>query len=534
MKNYKMKAVIIFSSILFISLWFLSNQFEVSIRINKQFIDNKFPILSDSNPIKYNWNITWGRAGNDELYAISTDSTGNIYGTGYVKNDGVDWDMKLVKFDSSGAQLWNRTYDGPYGTDQFGTDLVIDSTDNVFVGGDVEPVNALNSYIALFKYNSSGDFQWSNINFGTGGNTFNRGFGIALDSMGNIYITGRTSSYGEGGDDICLVKYNSSGVIQWYRTWGGINDDCAYTITLDSSENIYLAGYTESFGAGDIDIVLVKYDSSGVFQWYRIWGGAGADYANSIALDSSENIYLTGSSNTDLCLVKYNSAGTYLWNKTSGFGGNDDGQDIIIDSLDYIYLGGSVSSNGFDMYLSKYDEDGNRLWDYMWGGSDFEMCLALTLISQSNIYLAGITDSYGAGDEDFSLVSLTILPLPIITIISPDMNDVFGKDAPTFEILIDELNLVSTWYTIDGGLTNITFSGVIGTIDENAWENALEGEITITFYAQNTGGYVGNKNVVITKNIPTKTPTIPGYDIFFLLSFLSLVAIIIKRKKRSF
>lgn len=539
-KSFRIKRKIIFCFLILVSLWFLSNQFQGSIRSNKQYIENKFPILSDTNPIEYNWDVTWGEGGADECYATSIDSAGNFYCAGYAKNDSVDWDMKLVKLDSSGVHLWNRTYDGPYGTGQFGRDLAMDSSDNVYLVGEVEPVTASDSYIALFKYNSSGDLEWSNINYGSGGNTFNRGNGIVLDSSGNIYVAGRTSSYGEGGDDFCLVKYNSSGAIKWDRTWGGIDDDCANAIALDSSENIYLAGYTQSFGAGSEDMCLVKFDNAGVFQWYRTWGGSGYDLANALAFDSSENIYLTGTrlinTNSDLCLVKYNNAGINLWNKTSGFGGNDFGYNIIIDSSDNIYLGGAISTttNGFDMYLSKYNDAGNRLWEYMWGGTDFEMCTALTLISQSDLYLTGITSSYGAGDEDFSLVSLTILPMPIITIISPKQDDVFGKDAPTFEILIDEPNLISTWYTIDGGVTNINFSGETGTIDENAWENALEGEIMIEFYARNMLGYIGFRNVVIMKDIPSEKPAIPGYNLFFLLGILSVISIIIRRKTKNF
>lgn len=499
MKNHKLiYSVLIFFTLL-LSLWLFNYQFMINIDRDKHIIFNELPILSDSEPVKYNWNATWGLEGNDECHGISVDSLGNIYCVGYSKNDGVDWDLKLVKFDSSGYQLWNRTYAGPYGTGQFAYDLAIDSSDNVYVVGCVHPVSALNSYIALFKYNSSGDLQWSNINFGAGGNTFNSGYAIALDSFGDIYVTGYTTSYGAGNRDICLIKYSSSGLIEWYRTWGGIENDVGNGIVLDLAGNIYITGSTYSYGAGNYDICLLKYDSSGTLQWNRTWGGSGSDGSSSLALDTSNNIYIVGTSSSDLCLLKYNNTGTLQWSRTSGISITDYGEDIFIDSSDYIYLGGVVSSNGFDMYLAKYDKNGNRLWDYRWGGSGFEMCVSLTLESQSKIYLGGITTSYGAGDEDFSIVSLDILPQVIVN--SPIQNTFFRNSAPDFNLTIIEPNLNASWYTLDDGITNIFFNGNIGVINQTEWNKKGDEAVTIKFYVNNTFGYKGFAEITIFKDI---------------------------------
>jgi hypothetical protein len=105
------------------------------------------------------------------------------------------------------------------------------------------------------------------------------------------------------------MKFNSSGAQQWDVTWGGGVDDICYAIALDSSENIYLGGSTYSFGAGSKDMCLVKYDSSGVHQWYVTWGGSANDGCHAIALDSSEKIYLAGhtysfgAGSNDMCFV---------------------------------------------------------------------------------------------------------------------------------------------------------------------------------------------------------------------------------------
>ena len=144
-----------------------------------------------------------------------------------------------------------------------------------------------------------------------GGSNGDNGYGVAVDSSDNVYLAGVTSSFGAGFEDMVLVKYDSSGVQQWNRTWGGITDDGGVVPAVDSSDNVYLSGYTRSFGTGSWDAVLVKYDSSGVQQWYHTWGGSNEDNGRGVAMDSSDNVYLAGrtfnfgAGSSDMYLVKY-------------------------------------------------------------------------------------------------------------------------------------------------------------------------------------------------------------------------------------
>ena len=121
-----------------------------------------------------------------------------------------------------------------------------------------------------------------------------RGYGVAVDSSDNVYLAGYTYSSGAGGNDMVLVKYDSSGVQQWDRTWRGIDSAVGSVLAVDSSDNVYLSGWTISFGEGLFDMVLVKYDSSGVQQWNRTWGGSSDDEGRGVAVDSSDNVYLSG------------------------------------------------------------------------------------------------------------------------------------------------------------------------------------------------------------------------------------------------
>ena len=203
-------------------------------------------------------------------------------------------------------QQWNRTWGGI--DDDFGREVAVDSSDNVYVAGSTYNFGAGSGDIVLVKYDSSGVQQWNRT---WGGIDDDFGRGVAVDSSDNVYVSGGTKSFGAGSWDTVLVKYDSSGVQQWNRTWGGIEEDFSRGVVVDSSDNVFLVGDTISFGPEYLEIVLVKYDSSGVQQWYRTWGGINGDIGSGVAVDSSDNVYVSGSTlnfgviGWDIVLVKF-------------------------------------------------------------------------------------------------------------------------------------------------------------------------------------------------------------------------------------
>ncbi|MHA1191479.1 MAG: SBBP repeat-containing protein, partial [Promethearchaeota archaeon] len=245
------------------------------------------------------------------------------------------------------------------------------------------------------------------------------------DSSDNIYITGVTNSFGMGDYNMCLVKFDPSGVLQWNRMWGGSGYESGSAIALDSSENIYITGFIKNINPINFDICLVKYDPSGVLQWNRTWDGDVIEWSNAIVLDSSDNIYITGLTNSfetedyDMCLVKYDPSGVLQWNRTWGGSGYEYGSAIALDSSDNIYITGVTNSFGmgdYDMCLVKYDPSGVLQWNRTWGGSDNEYGFAIALDSSENIYIAGETESYGAGGDDIYLVKLVEKPPEMIIV----------------------------------------------------------------------------------------------------------------------
>jgi hypothetical protein len=291
------------------------------------------------------WDRTWGGIAGNGGVGVAVDSSANVYVVGLTNNWGAgDFDLLLVKYDSSGVQQWNRTWGGS--NEEIGWGVAVDSSDNVYVSGWTYSFGAGNMDMVLVKYDSSGVQQWNRT---WGGSNEDGGLGVAADSSDNVYLAGRAKSFGAGNSDMVLVKYDSSGVQQWNHTWGGSNNDRVWGVAVDSSDNAYLTGRTYSFGAGDSDLVLVKYDSSGVQQWNHTWGGSSLDRGTAVAFDSSDNVYASGYTNSfgagseDMVLVKYDSSGVQQWNRTWGVSDDDDCFGVAVDSSDNVYLSGSTS-----------------------------------------------------------------------------------------------------------------------------------------------------------------------------------------------
>ena len=287
-----------------------------------------------------------------------------------------------------------------------------------------------------------------------------------------------------------LLSASNSVVIKWNRTWGGIDGDYGMGVAVDSSDNVYLAGQTDSFGAGGYDMVLVKYDSSGGQQWNRTWGGSiYFDSGEGVAVDSSDNVYLAG--------------------YTDSFGAGSD-----------------------DMVLVKYDSSGGQQWNRTWGGGNRDYGWEVAVDSSDNVYLAGGTGSFGAGSGDMVLVKYGLdIYKPIITINSPSPDDKFGDKAPDYNISIVEPNLESMWYTIDVGLTNYSITQLSGTLNQSAWDVAPYGNITIEFYAKDLAENIGYSKVTVENVKEKKEPIIPGYNLLFLISLISIITVVSLKKK---
>jgi hypothetical protein len=170
----------------------------------------------------------------------------------------------------------------------------------------------------VVKYNSSGTKQWTKQ---LGSSSSDVAYGVAVDSSGNVYAAGSTQGALDGSNagvnDLFVVKYNSSGTKQWTKQLGTSGEDFAYGVAVDSSGNVYVTGYTEGAldgsNAGGRDLFVVKYNSSGTKQWTKQLGTSSGDAAFGVAVDSSGNVYAAGYTDGALDGNTNAGGGDLLW-----------------------------------------------------------------------------------------------------------------------------------------------------------------------------------------------------------------------------
>ena len=241
------------------------------------------------------WDKTLGGTDNDYFYSVALDSSDNIIVCGYTKSDGAGGnDLLVAKYNSSGTLQWDRTLGGT-GND-VGYGVAIDSSDNIIVCGITSSDGAGGNDALIAKYNSSGTIQFART---LGGSGTEYAYEVALDSNDNIYIVGSSSSTGTNGTDLLVAKISNSGAFQWDKILGGVGSEIGYGIAVDSSDNVIVGGYTTSDGAGGVDFLIAKYNSSGTLQWDKTLGGSVTELIWGMTLDSSDNILACGWTNSD-------------------------------------------------------------------------------------------------------------------------------------------------------------------------------------------------------------------------------------------
>jgi hypothetical protein len=351
------------------------------------------------------WATYYGGSQDDMGISCAVDASGNVYMIGSTSstsgiatagahettvNDGF-----LVKFNSSGVRQWGTYFEGngnACATDASGNVYIVgltNSTSGIATAGAHQTVMSGSGDAFLVKFNSSGVKQWGTYFGGpyTLASGMETGYSCATDALGNVYMTGHTPStsgiatagahqtiYGGSSTDAFLVKFNSSGVLQWGTYYGDAGVDIGYSCATDATGNVYLAGDTQqeflpassgmttigahqsAYGGGYSDGFLVKFDSNGLRQWGTYYGGSLLDVSFSCATDASGNVYMSGNTQSsagiatsgahqttlnDAFLVSFNSSGV----RQSGtyYGGIKN--VCTSDASGNVYMTGYTQSN---------------------------------------------------------------------------------------------------------------------------------------------------------------------------------------------
>ena len=370
--------------------------------------------------------FVWARAlGGDKYetaFDLAVDEAGNVYTTGFFKG--------TADF-NPGPGEFNLTSAGDAGV-----------------------------YLDIFvsKLDNAGNFVWAKS---MGSPNDDLAWGIAVDGAGNVYITGRfkgtadfdpgpgefnlTSAGGTDAFDIFVVKLDSEGKLVWAKSVGGPNDDRGFDIALDGVGNVHITGLFEGTvdfdpglgefnltSAGDADIFVSKLNNAGDFVWTKSVGGTEFDEGLRIAVDGAGSVYTTGrfqattdfdpgpgefiltsAGDADIFVSKLDNAGNFGWAWSTGSIGMDEGLGIAVDGTDNVFVTALLrdavdNASDADIFVSKFNSEGNLTWARWMGSSGFDKGFGLALDGSGDVYITGPfhgTVDFDPGPGEFNLTS---------------------------------------------------------------------------------------------------------------------------------
>ncbi len=386
-------------------------------------------------PLALVWSTYYGGSYHEAGNTITTDASGNVFVMGYTSSTdfptqdpgggayfqgtggGTFYDDFILKFDNNGVRQW-ATYYGGSGND-YVYSITTDALGNLFVTGETgstdfpthnpgggsyfQGILTGNYSIFILKFNNNGVRQWATY---YGGNSIDRGYSIATDASGNVFVTGWTEStnfptqdpgggayfQGTGGGtyyEVFILKFDNNGIRQWATYYGGsTSNDYGYAVTTDTTGNVFVTGRaysidfpTQDPGGGAFfqgskavgsDIFILKFNNNGVRQWATYYGGSNDDESNSITTDASGNVWITG------------------WTTST---------DFPTDSLAGGYFQ-STNAGIWDIFILKFDNNGVRLWATYYGGSSSDYGNSIITDTLGNVFVTGQTKSTDFTTQD--------------------------------------------------------------------------------------------------------------------------------------
>jgi hypothetical protein len=392
-------------------------------------------------------------------------------------------DLFIVKFSSSGSVQWSRAVGGSDG--DFGYSVVQTTDDGYVVVGHTTSFGAGLRALFIVKFSTTGSMEWTRA---VGGTSSDYGESVVQTSDGGCAVVGNTTSFGAGSCDLFIVKFSTSGSVQWSRAVGGGNSDYGKSVVQTSDGGYVVTGNTKSLGAGYPDLFLVKLSSSGSLEWAKAVGGTEADYGNSIVQTTDGGYVVVGYTTSfgagyhDLFLVKLSSTGSLEWAKAVGGGSNDYGYSVIRTTDGGCAVAGNTKSFGAgscDLFIVKFSSSGSVEWAKSAGGGNADYGYSIVRTTDAGYAVAGYTMSFGAGSYNLLLVKfdsdgntcIGSAAFPTVTDVSPSVDSV----SPT--VTVPPLSISEVTPTITDVTPTVT---VICTDISEVLSKPISFELTVS------------------------------------------------------
>lgn len=235
---------------------------------------------------------------------------------------------------------------------------------------------------------------------------------VFADASGATYLAGSTKSYGKGQQDALVLKYDASGGLGFAATWGTAGIEVANAVAADSQGNTYFVGTTDTSKSGG-DILFGKLDPTGTPVFAKAIGGAGLDAGWAIAVTANDDLYVAGTTmsvgqgGTDIIVLKLATDGHAVWQRTVGTAGNEYAESIATSPDGHsVYVTGQMpgSSGMSDLVVTKLDDAGNFGWARDWGTAQAEFDTHVVTARDGNVYVSCTTHADTFGNQDVAVL----------------------------------------------------------------------------------------------------------------------------------
>ncbi len=338
--------------------------------------------------------------------SVCETSDGGFVVAGWAKPTGKGYtDLWVLKLNKDGVIEWQKAYGG----DNADMAHYISRTSDggYIVAGETESWGAGWGDMWIIRLDSNGNVKWQKTYGGMG---WDRAYCVQETPDGGYIVAGETR-FGNGWDDVWVIKLDSNGNVEWQKTYGGKERDGAYYIERTSDGGYIVGGYTYSFGVNEGDIWVLKLDSSGNVKWQKVYGGPGWDGAHSVHETPDGGYIVAGEVDGSIAVIKLDSLGNIEWQKI--YGGSDNNRAYSIELTPdggYIFAGETHSfETGWwsDVWVVKLNPNGDIEWQKIYGKTGkWDEPRLIRKTSDDGYVVAGWTESFGTGEDDALVMKL--------------------------------------------------------------------------------------------------------------------------------
>ena len=361
------------------------------------------------------WSKTFDCVGDDDAaYYVHPTSDGGCVVAGSSYTFWVEYDWLILKLDEMGNRQWHLHYDrGPMDF----VHAIQETSDEGYIMWGYTDDHLLGRVLCVLKLNN-GNTSWTKMYADSHNRNFTPKDSVYETKDEGYVFMGTTTFFGSGSNDYLVLKLNTTGDILWQKTYGGEDDDVCSSIKPTTDGGYIVAGYTESFGAGGSDGWVLKLDNSGNIVWQKTYGGNNNDDFRSV-YQTTDGGYIVagytesfGAGDTDGWVLKLAKNGNVVWQKTYGGNNNDDINSIYQTSDGGYIAAGTITTDWEnDLTLLKLDSNGEIPNCTIIGTSNASVSntlvvgLASTIIPQE-INLSNDNDSLGSHESSIEVSAI--------------------------------------------------------------------------------------------------------------------------------